>query len=122
MIEAAARGAGISCPVSSSLKRGVASSRASRARAAARDLEMARRRAAEVVLEREPALARGGVFFADAVRVVLLFGVATWDLCAPLVAARPALDLARVAGSADVAATIVASTAANALVSARRIR
>ena len=73
------------------------------------------------MLEREPALARGGVFFAEAVRVVLLFGVATWDFGA-LVAGRRALELARVAGSADVAATSMASTAANALVSARRIR
>ena len=50
VIAAAARGAGTSRPASSSLKRGVARSRASRARAAARDRAMARRRAAEVVV------------------------------------------------------------------------
>ena len=122
MIEAAARGAGISCPVSSTLNRGIASSRASRARAAARERETARRRAADVVRDFEPALARGGVFLADAVRVVLVFGVAAVDFAAALVVARRVLDFARVAGSADVAATSMASTAANALVSARRIR
>ena len=75
-----------------------------------------------MVRDFEAALARAGVFFADAVRVVLVFGVAAGDFGAALVVARRVLAFARVAGSADVAATIMASTAANALVSARRIR
>ena len=83
---------------------------------------MARRRAAELVRDLRAAPARGGVFFGDARASGLALRVAAWDFAAALVVDRRAVDLARVAGSADVAATSVASTAANALVSARRIR
>ena len=86
---------------------------------------MARRRAAEVVRVRLLTLARAGVFFllAVAVRVGVRAGAVALAFWARLVTgARLAAALPRVAGSADDAATSVASTAANALVSARRIR